>query len=129
MPPPMHSVTSSPVSSKWTPPRLVPSASWTSNVRSISRKIASNERVLQPLDEADDLLRIGLGPHFDAHGVADAAEELDVRAVERPRALADPREVGREVVVAGAPGNGARLGRLVVEVQPLVAGEEVDAGE
>jgi hypothetical protein len=41
-------------------------------------------------------------PELDAHRVLDAAEELDVRAVEGARALADPGEVRREVVPARA---------------------------
>ena len=52
-----------------------------------------------------------------------------MRAVERARALADPREVRREQVVPGAARDRARLRRLVVEVQRLVARVEVDARE
>ena len=38
--------------------------------------------------------------HLDADGVADAAEELEVRAVQLPRALAAPQEVAAAVVPA-----------------------------
>ena len=57
------------------------------------------------------------------------AEELDVRPVQRPGALADPREVRRGVV--GEPG--ARVdpghGPLVLKQQGLVAGVELDRAE
>ena len=52
--------------------------------------------------ELDDLLGRRRRPELHAERVVDAGEELDVRAVELPRALADPEQVRRAVVpVAG----------------------------
>ena len=69
---------------------------------------------------------VAVGPDLAAERVADAAQELDVGAVELAGALADPQHVRRAVVpVAGErvlPGE--RL--LVAEDQRLVAGVEVD---
>src|SRR5262249_12134805 len=65
-----------------------------------------------------------LGAHrwtdLDADRVGDAAEELDVRSVQRRSAHADPRHVRREVVPALLAIDEARLRLLVWQVQPLV---------
>ena len=66
-------------------------------------------------------------PDLHADGIGDAAEVFDVRAVQRARPLADPGEVGREIIPARAARHLAGLGLLVVKVQPLVAGEEIHA--
>ena len=44
--PPMHSVTSCPVISRWTPPAWVPSAAWTAKNAFTSDRMRSNGRVL-----------------------------------------------------------------------------------
>ena len=51
---------------------------------------------------------------LDADGIGDAAEVLDVRAVQRAGAVADPGEVGGEVIPAGAARHLAGLGLLVI---------------
>ncbi len=68
------------------------------------------------------------GADLDRDRVADAAEVLDVRRAHRG-AHAQPREVGRQVVPAGAPRHLSGLRLLVGQHQRLVAGEEVDALE
>ena len=75
---------------------------------------------------ASSIVRRGRRAELDADRVADAAEELDVRAVEIPGALADPEQVRRGVV--GQPGAAVDPGQraLVVEQQRLVAGVELD---
>ncbi len=59
--------------------------------------------------------------------IIDATKVLDVRAVELTGALADPREVGGEVVVALATRHLARLSGLVVEIETLVRDEKLNA--
>ena len=66
------------------------------------------------------------GPILHAHRVADAPEELDVRAVELAGAVADPHHVGRAVVPVAGQGVDAGQALLVGEDQRLVAREEVD---
>ena len=65
---------------------------------------------------------------LDAERVADAAEELDVRAVELRGAHADPREVRRQVVPAGAARHAAGLRLLVRQRERLVAREDSRRG-
>ena len=60
-------------------------------------------------------------PDLDAHRVHDAPAVLDVRALERRGAHADPGHVRREVVPAALPLDVARLRLLVMQVQCLVA--------
>ena len=69
------------------------------------------------------------GPILIAERVADAAEELDVRAVELRGAHADPREVRRQVVPAGPARDLPRLRLLVGQRERLVAREDVDAAQ
>ena len=84
---------------------------------------------VERLAQREHLVRGRRRPDLAADRVADAAEELDVGAVELAGALADPEHVRRAVVpVAGErvlPGE--RL--LVAEDQRLVAGVEVDLVE
>ena len=65
----------------------------------------------------------------DLHGhrIRDAAEVLDVRAVQFGRAHADPRIVRRQVVPALPVRQEPRLRLLVRQLQTLVRGEELDA--
>ena len=98
-------------------------------MRVMSAILPGSSSGLSTIDEAQRLVGGGARPELDAHRVRDAAEELDVRAVELARALADPGEVRRQVVVAVAARDAPRLRRLVVEVEPLVAREELDARE
>ena len=90
------------------------------------REPAGQPRGVERLAQLEHLLGRGGRAELDAERVADAAEELDVGAVELARALADPEHVGRAVVpLAGErvlPGE--RL--LVAEQQRLVARVEVD---
>ena len=178
-------MTSSPVSSTWTPPGQVPSARWARTKPAISARMSSKWRVLRPpaevkvlpcigsqahttgwpasrtarrsgrsrvldavgahagdereaagdagrverLAQLQHLVGVGVGPSLHADRVADAAEELDVGAVELAGALADPQHVGRAVVpVAGERVlAGERL--LVAEDQRLVARVDVDLVE
>ena len=70
-----------------------------------------------------------VGPILQPNRVADAAQELDVRAVELPGALADPQHVRRAVVPPAAQRVLAGERLLVAEQQGLVAGVEVDLVE
>ena len=76
--------------------------------------------------QRDRFLGRGVGPSFTPIGFCTPGEELDVRAVELPGALADPQQVrGAVVPVAGeAVAAGERL--LVAEDQRLVRRVEVD---
>ena len=65
------------------------------------------------------------GPELDRDRVVHAREELDVRAVELPRALADPEQVRRAVVPVVRQRVAARQPLLVLEQQALVAREDV----
>src|SRR5581483_8106764 len=68
----------------------------------------------------------GTGPELRADGVVHAAEEADVRAVDLPRALADPDEVRGAVVPLAGERVAARERLLVVEQQRFVARPDVD---
>ena len=81
---------------------------------------------LSASQRASDLVGGGGGAELAAERVADAAEELDVGAVELAGALADPEHVGRAVVPVAGEGVLAGERLLVAEDQRLVAGEEVD---
>ncbi len=85
--------------------------------------------------------------NLDADGVCDAAEELDMRVVDLPRAITNPEEVRRGVVVLllallGFPRQAqlqcglllwilhqAGQGLLVFQEEALMAGEQVDSVE
>ena len=82
------------------------------------------------IQDVDQLLQV-LVRHAraDLHGhrIRDAAEVLDVRAVQVRRAHADPRIVRRQVVPALPVRQEPRLRLLVRQLQPLVRREELDA--
>src|SRR5947209_17412043 len=70
---------------------------------------------------------VGGGGRADLHGywIANAPEELDVRSIGIGCTHPDPREMRGQIVIAGAPGNMARLSLLIKQVQPFVASEEI----
>ena len=84
---------------------------------------------VEPADQCEKILRSRQGADLDSDRVADAAGELDVRAVEGAGPLADPKEVRGDVV--GQAGTGVDPGEraLVFEQQGLVAGVELDRAE
>ena len=69
------------------------------------------------------------GPSLHSDRVVDAREELDVRAVERARPLADPEHVRRAVVPVAGERVATGQALLVVEQQPFVARPDVDLVE
>jgi len=73
----------------------------------------------------DQLLRHA-GPHLDPDRVVDTAEILHMGIFDLRRAESNPGQMGRKIVVACAVGHPAGQGLFIVEVQPLVAGEELD---
>jgi hypothetical protein len=68
-------------------------------------------------------------PHLQADGIGDAPDVLQVSVVQLPGALANPEEVGPQVVVAVELGHEAGEGRLEGQVQGLVAGEQLAGAE
>ena len=86
-------------------------------------------RRIEAIAERDDVFRRRRRPELHADRVLDPAEELDVRAAELTRALADPQQVRGAVVplVGEAVAPGERL--LVAEQQRLVRRVEVDLVE
>src|SRR6266511_1131381 len=84
---------------------------------------------VQPVDQRADVVRCRRRPDLHADRVAQRGEQLDVRAVQLPGALADPEQVpGRPVRRLGAGVDpGQRV--LVLQDQRLVAGVEVDGVE
>ena len=113
---------------------------FSTSVGSPSRILSAPKRVMK-VSRPGSLSRVELGgqrqrvvggrgrAELDADRVADVAQQLDVRAVELAGALADPHEVGRDVV--GQLGAGVDAGQrvLVLQQQRLVAGVEVDPVE
>jgi len=83
-------------------------------------------RRVQSLADGDRLLGRGRRTELHAHRVVDAAQELEVGAVEPASPVAQPEHVRRAVVVVAGQlvALGERL--LVVEQQRLVAREQVD---
>ena len=79
--------------------------------------------------EIEDLGRLDGGADLAADRVADAAQELDVGAVDLACALADPQQVGRAVVPVTGQRVLAGQRLLVAEDQGLVAGVHVDRAE
>ena len=75
-------------------------------------------------DQGQQLL--GLDGRSDLHAdrVGDAAEVFHVGAADRPGAIADPGEVGAEIVPLRPPRHPPRLRLLVGQMEPFVAGEE-----
>ena len=69
-PPPMHSVTSSPVNSMWMPPGCVPSARCTSKKPATSSSTSSKYLVLWPLAASTVLPCIGSHTHTTAAPLA-----------------------------------------------------------
>ena len=82
---------------------------------------------VEPLDELGGELRRRGRAELHADRVRDARDEVEVRAVQLPGALADPHEVAGQVVGAAVLDAGQRA--LVLEDQRLVAGVELDALE
>lgn len=69
--------------------------------------LAGLARGVEGAEEGEEVRRRGAGADLDANGVGDAAEELDVGMVDLARAVADPDEVRRGVVVLlGLRGDG-----------------------
>lgn len=75
---------------------------------------------VEGVDEVEEFIGLHGGADFDADGVVDAFEELDVWAVEVSVAFTDPGEVCGEVEVALLSGDGSGLGLFVVEVEAFV---------
>jgi hypothetical protein len=73
-------------------------------------------------DEGHQLAGVHLVGHLDADGVADAAQELDVRVVQLARALAAPQEVAGAAVPEAGGGVLAGQRLLVVHQQALRLG-------
>ena len=90
---------------------------------------AGHPRGVEPFADLDQLVGGRRGPDLHAQRVVHAGEELDVGAVELPRALPDPEHVGRAVVPVpgGRVAAGERL--LVVEHEPFVARPDVNLME
>ncbi len=82
---------------------------------------------VEGVDEFDEFIGLHGWADFDADGVDDAFEELDVGAVKLAVAFADPGEMGGQVVVAVAAGDLSGLGLFVEEVEAFVRGVEIDA--
>ena len=81
---------------------------------------------VQPRAQLDGLLGGRRGPELHAERVVDAGEELDVRAVQLARTVADPEHVGGAVVPVARERVAPRERLLVVEQQALVARPDVD---
>ena len=75
---------------------------------------------VEGVDEFEEFIGLHGGADFDADGVVDAFEELDVWAVEVAVAFTDPGEVSGEVEVALLSGDCSGLGLFVVEVESFV---------
>ena len=83
---------------------------------------------IEDVEQADAATRCVIaGPILMPSGLRMPRMELDVRAVELRRAHADPREVRRQVVLARAARDLARLRLLVRQRERLVARVDVDA--
>src|SRR5699024_6704325 len=80
---------------------------------------------VEAVDQPQRVVDRGGGPELDPDRIAQTRHEVDVRAVELPRALPDPQEVpGAAVDLPGARVDaGERL--LVVQQQGLVGGVEL----
>ena len=72
------------------------------------RSQSGTQQIILTVQEPHELLSLHARTDLDADRVPDPAEVLDVRAVELPRAVADPEEVSGGVVVHFA---GSGLGR------------------
>ncbi len=84
---------------------------------------------VQGVDQAQQVVRLHGRADLGADRVADAAQELDMGAVELARALAAPDEMGRGVVPFAARAIDAGHGFLVAEQKRLVGGVERGGAE
>ena len=84
---------------------------------------------VEPFAQLEHVVGRGVGPELAPERVADAAEELDVGAVELARPLADPQHVGRAVVPVARERVLAGEVLLVTEDERLVARVDVDLVE
>ncbi|KAG5460190.1 MAG: hypothetical protein BJ554DRAFT_7793, partial [Olpidium bornovanus] len=89
---------------------------------------------VQLVEQRAQILRSHGRPAFDADRVFDAAEVLDMRPVQLPGAVADPKKVGSDIVPSRLPAPGAarqqpRQRRLVLEVEALVGHEQVHGSQ
>jgi len=83
---------------------------------------------VEGVDEFFEFVGVHCWADFDADGVVDAFEELDVGAIEVSVALTDPGEVCSQVEVALFAGDCSCLCLFVVEVEAFVGGVEIYAG-
>ena len=95
----------------------------------VEGEAAGDAQRIEALAELDGVGGRRGRPELDADRVVHAGEELDVRAVELPRALADPEQVRGAVVPVAGQRVPARQPLLVVEQQTLVARVDVDLVE
>ena len=80
---------------------------------------------VQPVDEAQQVLGLGRRADLQPDRVADAAHELDMRAVQLAGAVADPEEMRRTGIGVAGRGIDARQRLLIGQQQRLVAGVEI----
>ncbi len=90
------------------------------------RQTAGQARRVEHFTEFEHVLGARRGADLAADRVADAAEELDVRAVEIAGALADPEHVRRAVVPVARHRVAAGERFFVAEDQRFVGGVDVD---
>ncbi|MNQ85886.1 hypothetical protein D3C85_1010620 [compost metagenome] len=79
---------------------------------------------VEDVDQADQLLAVHARPHLDADGVAHAAQELHMGAVQLAGTVADPEHVRRAVVPTAGEAVAAHEGFFVVQQQGFMGGEE-----
>ena len=84
---------------------------------------------VENFDQVDQFIGRDGVAHLDTDGVADAAEVLDMSAVDGAGAIADPGQVGAEVVIAPLPLIGAGERLFVQQMQAFMRGEEIDAAK
>jgi hypothetical protein len=80
---------------------------------------------IEDVDQAQEIVLRQARTALEAERILDATAELDMRAVQLPRAVADPEEVRRRVVPVATRGIDSRHRLLVAEQQRLVAGVEI----
>ena len=90
------------------------------------RQASRNPVGVETSAELDRLLRGRIRPELETDRIVHAGKELDVRAVERARAVPDPEHVRGAVVPVAADRVAPRQRLLVVEQQPLVRRPDVD---
>ncbi|MNV98430.1 hypothetical protein D3C71_1936840 [compost metagenome] len=79
---------------------------------------------VEDVNQADQLVRVHARADLDPDRVADAAQELDVGAIQLAGAVADPQHVRRAGVVAAGEAVATDEGFFVVQQQRFVGGEE-----